>query len=111
MINWIHLEILPEFSGSSTTEDICRALLFEGISKDAIEMKEDQELLVDSKKVDKIIETIVSVSEVYPDENIRVRYLASVPGSYHEVIGICRNGKISIKKDEKEKILKEGGEL
>ena len=104
MINWIHFNI-------EAPTKVLKQFMFQ-MSPD---MKEDHlpevnnedertVICVESNDVNRVIDNVQAVSE-RTESPIHVRYCASLPGSYHEIYGIFRNGELEIISDATDCIL------
>lgn len=105
-INWIHFNLKAK-------QNICKeidASLRPVLSKKGlyeITTDNDTQLCVDTSDVDAVLNAAIKASENHPEDPIEIRYCASTPGAYHEIIGTCKNGQIEIISDKTDLILDE----
>lgn len=105
MINWINFNIDGDLSIMDELQLRLGQILSANETLTLRLTDESAMLFVESFQAEAIVDELETVSKRNPDEQIGIRYAASVPGSYHVITGLVKRGKMQILKDKTEKIL------
>lgn len=103
MINWIHVDVSAD---KSVLIDLKERLDGKIYVDEPLEITTDgtsSHLFISSMAVGEIMDEIQSISKE-AEETIHIRYCASIPGSYHEITGTCKDGQMVIESDTTERV-------
>lgn len=104
-VNWIHMDISAK---KHVLGSICNGFADRGIPEGSYHIEDssdDPVVLCDSHEVGKVLDVITDVSSAHPKDVVRIRYCASLPGSYHEILGECVAGNIEVTRDTVEHLM------
>ena len=108
-INWIHITITAPAAELRALD----ALLAMKLRPEAYQLCEEgsePHLVTESLDVEAVMDCIAQASAAYPAALFGIRYCASLPGAYHEIIGTCSAGNITVNRDTVDRILAEDAE-